>query len=772
MINDKIRIRIIINGAVQGVGFRPFIYRLANEMNLTGYVNNSSTGVFIEAEGTKEQLEIFLKRIESEKPVLSFISCLESSYLDTYGFVGFNIHESSSESEISAFIMPDIAVCPDCLNEMFNPNDRRYLYPFINCTNCGPRFSIIEKLPYDRPNTSMKNFKMCPDCEREYNNPSDRRYHAQPIACPVCGPHNELCDTNGNTISTNHEAILKMVEIIQDGKIVALKGLGGYQLLVDANNSKAVNRLRERKHREEKPFALIFPDLSSIKKVCNVSDIEERSLLSPESPIVLLKRRYAISPAARQPVYEVAPYNPYLGIMLPYTPLHHLLTKELNAPIVATSGNLSEEPICIDEQTAFEKLKNIADYYLINNRPIVRHVDDSIVRVINNRQMILRRARGFAPLPVQISNDNKKSIIAVGGHQKNNIALKSGENVFISQHIGDLSTKEAFDTHKKVIEDFELMYKVDEPAFVYDLHPEYISTKFAKSLNSESFGVQHHIAHIASCRAENCISGNALGVAFDGSGFGLDGSIWGGEFFLSTDYSFTHISQFRQFLLPGADKAAIEPRRSALGVFYEMWGEEIFNNERYSFILYNFKQNEIKILRKMLIRNINSYRTSSMGRLFDAVASLLDLRQISSYEAQAAMLVEFCADSNEKGFYNFKIIRNKILIIDWQPIIEEILIDLKNNIEKSKISAKFHNTISQIILKVAKLTGEIKILLSGGCFQNAFLLENTIKLLEENNFYVYWHQRVPPNDGGISFGQIAAANILNKDLRIENSYKL
>jgi hydrogenase maturation protein HypF len=762
MVNDKIRIRIIIHGAVQGVGFRPFVYRLANELNLRGFVNNSSIGVIIEAEGSKEQLELFLKRIESEKPTLSFISSFEHSFLDNIGFESFDILESTEESEISAFILPDIAVCPDCLEEMYNPNDRRYLYPFINCTNCGPRFSIIEKLPYDRPNTSMKNFTMCPDCQREYDNPMDRRYHAQPIACPVCGPHIEFWNSKGNIISINHESLLGAVEFIRDGKIVALKGLGGFQLLVDANNSKAVARLRGRKHREEKPFALIFPSLDSIKKVCFVSDSEERSLLSPESPIVLLKRRNDIA-LTWQPVPEVAPDNPYLGIMLPYTPLHHLLMKELKTPIVATSGNLSEEPICTDEQIVLEKLKNIADFYLVNNRPIVRHVDDSIVRVIHNRQMILRRARGFAPLPIQIEKNSNKSIIAVGGHLKNTIALKSGKNVFISQHIGDLSTKEAFDTHKKVIEDFKLMYNVDNPVFVYDLHPEYISTKYAKSLNSESIGVQHHIAHIASCRAENCITGNALGVAFDGSGFGFDGTIWGGEFFLSNDNSFTHIAQFRQFSLPGGDKAAIEPHRSALGLLFEIWGDAIFEKSKFSLILDKFNFNELSILRKMLCQNINSYRTSSMGRIFDAIASILDIRQISSFEAQAAMMLEFCAKSNETGFYDFNINENKIHIIDWKPMIEEILFDLKNNIEKSKISAKFHNTISQIILKIAKLTGENKILLSGGCFQNAFLLENTIKLLEENNFNVYWHQRIPPNDGGISFGQVAAICCLNQD---------
>ncbi|HDZ59115.1 MAG TPA: carbamoyltransferase HypF, partial [Ignavibacteriales bacterium] len=469
------RIHIAIGGAVQGVGFRPFVYRTATNLGLTGFVLNNSLGVFIEAEGEESLLKIFLKNIEEEKPPLSVITSLEHSFLDPAGYDKFEIKESEMNDEVAAFILPDIAVCDDCLKEMLDPNDRRYLYPFINCTNCGPRFSIIESLPYDRPNTSMKNFEMCDDCRKEYEDPVNRRFHAQPVACPKCGPHLSLWDENGNTLAEKEDALLHTAELIRNGKIVALKGLGGFQLIVDASNDDAVKRLRERKHREEKPFALMFPGLNSIREACEVSETEKRVLHSPASPIVLLKRKDGNDNRATTISKFIAISNPYLGAMLPYTPLHHLLLKELNIPIVATSANLSEEPICIDEPGALERLNGIADYYLVNNRPIVRHVDDSIVRVIKNREMVMRRARGYAPLPVHLSDQQKvlndEKILAVGGHLKNTISLKVNSNVFTSQHIGDLSTEEANKTFKKVIDDFQVLYDLKPSVIISDLHP-------------------------------------------------------------------------------------------------------------------------------------------------------------------------------------------------------------------------------------------------------------------------------------------------------------
>lgn len=780
------RSKIAIRGAVQGVGFRPFIYRLATDLNLKGFVNNSSLGVFIEVEGEKSKLDKFILRIEKEKPPISVITSLEFSFLDPIGFTIFEIQKSESSGEKTALILPDIAVCFDCINEMFDPNDRRFRYPFINCTNCGPRFSIIESIPYDRPNTSMKSFQLCDECRGEYENPSNRRFHAQPIACPKCGPQIELWDKSGKIISRCDDALLKTVEKIQDGKIIALKGLGGFHLMVDARNDSAVMRLREKKHREEKPFALMFSNLEAIKECCEVSAFEERLFGSPEAPIVLLRKNQKpeVSPQgllrsrknlkpqslpstlctlnSAFPLSEfIAPNNPYLGVMLPYTPLHRLLMNELKFPIVATSGNLSEEPMCIDEQEAVERLKGIADFFLVHNRPIVRHVDDSIVRVIEEREMVMRRARGYAPLPIQINGSNvNEDILAVGGHLKNTVALKVANNVFISQHIGDLSTNEAFNTFQKVIDDFQNLYESRVSKIICDLHPEYLSTKFAQKKDVKIEYVQHHYAHIAACRAENQIDGKALGVSWDGTGFGLDQTIWGGEFFLTDNSSYKHIGQFRKFRLPGGEAAIKEPRRSALGLLYEIYGEKLLNDKN-EFLLSNFSRNEFKVLKEMFSKNLNCPQTSSAGRLFDAVASLLGITHRSNYEGQAAMMLEFAADHNVHDYYPIKVIGEEQFMVDWEPLIDSIIKDAAEKIDIKVISSKFHNSLAELIVLIAKKVGEEKVVLSGGCFQNALLVERCLKRLRESNFKVYWHQRVPPNDGGISLGQIAASGSVN-----------
>ena len=754
----KKRLLISIKGAVQGVGFRPFIYRLAKQLYLNGYVINSNSGVTIEAESSEDNLREFITKIETEKPPHAKVISLEYSFLDPSGFSSFEIRQSEDNGEISALILPDITVCEDCLNEMLDPGNRRYLYPFINCTNCGPRFSIIEKIPYDRPNTSMKIFEMCDECRKEYENPEDRRFHAQPIACAKCGPHLELWDYEGKTIICNHEALKETAAQIKEGMIIGLKGLGGFQLIVDARNDSAVSKLREKKHRDEKPFALMFPNLEMVKTVCGVSEVELSILKSPESPIVLLKRKCE---SDKVPIISrlAAPGNPYLGIMLPYTPLHYLLMRELNFPIVATSGNLSEESMCIDENEALSRLKAIADFYLVHNRPIVRHVDDSIIKSVNNRRMILRRARGYAPLPLQINKNQianeDEVVLAVGGHLKNTIAIKKGENIFISQHIGDLSTNESFSTFKKTIKDFEEMYLAEPKVIVTDMHPEYLSTKYAGTRNIKLSEVQHHYAHIAACRLENQIEGEALGVSWDGTGYGLDKTIWGGEFFHSNDSDYKHVAQFRKFMLPGGESAIKEPRRTACGVLYAMYNGNLFDHAPKSF-RDNFLENEILIIRKLLSRKINSPQTSSVGRLFDAVSSLLNICNVSNYEGQAAMALEFAADEHENGEYPFIVSEKEILIINWQPMIENIITEINNNISTSIISARFHNTLAKIILLVANKLKFKKVILSGGCFQNAYLTEKTIRLLEANDFEVYWHQRIPPNDGGISVGQIAA----------------
>ena len=758
------RIHIVIRGVVQGIGFRPFIYRLAHELNLNGYVFNNSKGVFIEAEGDEKTLNIFLSRIEKEKPALSVITSLEYSILDPAGYNDFSIQKSEEDDDVSALILPDIAVCDDCINEMLNPNDRRYLYPFINCTNCGPRFSIIESLPYDRPNTSMKIFEMCDACREEYENPLDRRFHAQPTACYDCGPQLSLWNEKGYTISEKVDAIAQSVELISAGKIIALKGIGGFQLIVDARNDEAIKRLRKRKHREEKPFALMFPDIQSIQNVCHLNEAEERVLRSPESPIVLLEKKSEIENTQFKIAEIVAPSNPYLGVMLPYTPLHHLLMRELNTPIVATSANLSEEPICIDENEALARLRGIADYFLVNNRPIFRHVDDSIVRIVMNREMVMRRARGYAPLPVQIRSKfddlKTKSILAVGGHLKNTVALKKGDSIFVSQHIGDLSTEESNNTFKKVINDFQLLYDAKPNIVISDKHPDYISTKHAKLLESNIEQVQHHYAHIAACKLENQIDGEALGVSWDGTGYGEDGTVWGGEFFLTDDFSYKHVAHLKQYKLPGGEIAIKEPRRSLAGVLFELYGDS-FIDECGCLLKDKFSDKDLSVISNMMNKNINSPLTSSAGRLFDAVSSLLGICQTSTYEGQAAMMLEFAADRNELGDYPFGVIEDDKLIIDWRPLIENMILECKNGFSNSIISAKFHNTLAKIILSVSEKLAVKKVILSGGCFQNGLLLERTIELLQINSYKVYWHQRIPPNDGGISLGQIAAFLIKN-----------
>lgn len=749
------RIHIVIRGAVQGVGFRPFAYQLARRMNLTGFVLNSPLGVIIEAEGDKAALDQLVLNIDREKPQHAVIQSLEFSFLDPADYTEFEIRESQSNGKKTASIMPDLAVCDHCLKELFDPHDRRYLYPFINCTHCGPRFSIVESLPYDRPNTSMKKFQMCNDCLKEYENPADRRFHAQPIACPHCGPHVEVWDQDRNILASHEKAFTFVADAIRSGKIIAFKGLGGYQLICRADDDAVLARLRERKHREEKPFALMFPDMNSVNEICEVSAFEERLLLSTESPILLLLRKeFAYSTVSD----AIAPGNPYLGAMLPYTPAHHILMRELGFPVIATSGNLSEEPMAIDEDSALDKLHGIADYFLIHDRPIVRHVDDSIVRVILGREMVMRRARGYAPLPITVplnSGNHAGSILAVGAHLKNTIAVSVDNHIFTSQHIGDLSTQEAYSTFNKVIGDFRQLYETRSETIVCDKHPEYLSTKFAHTMTEQPFSVQHHEAHIAACRLENQIKGSALGVSWDGTGYGHDGTVWGGEFFITDETGFRHAGQFRSFKLPGGDKAVKEPRRCAIGALFEIYGEQLFSD--HVELLHHFTSEEITLLEQMLSKNINSPVTSSAGRLFDAVASLIGLRQQTNYEGQSAMMLEFSADSAIEGTLDYEIKEGDKLIFNWQPMIEEILIEMRRRVPIGVLAAKFHNTLAEAIVQIAKTLGEQKVILSGGCFQNAFLLERAVRRLESEHFKVYWHQRIPTNDGGIAVGQVAMA---------------
>jgi hydrogenase maturation protein HypF len=751
------RVKLAIRGAVQGVGFRPFVHRLATELHVVGWVNNSPQGVFIEAEGPRFELESFLRRLETEKPPRSSIQSVEFTWLGVAGYRDFEIRKSETGGRKTALVLPDIATCPDCQWEFFDPRNRRHRYPFTNCTNCGPRFSIIESLPYDRANTSMKKFTMCSQCQAEYDTPSDRRFHAQPNACPLCGPHLELWDSAGEKIFSHDEALLAAAQAIRRGRIVAVKGVGGFHLMANACSDAAVLLLRSRKRREAKPFAVMFPTLDDLKTVCEVLPLEEQTLLSPEAPIVLLKKiTGGHSPIAS----AVAPGNPNLGVMLPSNPLHHLLMMELKFPVVATSGNLSDEPICTDEREALKRLHGIADWFLVHDRPVTRPVDDSIMRLVLGREAILRRARGFAPFPVPIQDAglDAPNVLAVGGHLKSSIALAVGGNVFISQHIGDLETEPAHHAFRRVIADFEKLFDTRPEIVAADSHPDYLSTKFARELPVQAHvEVQHHVAHVLSCVAENKIELPLLGMAWDGTGYGADGTIWGGEFFRVTDQEVTRVAHLRSFHLPGSNAAVREPRRAALGLLYEMYGGGIFRRKNL-FPVLSFADAELASLQIMLQRNLNSPLTSSIGRLFDAVASLLNLRQRTEFEGQAAMELEYAlADGATVGFYQLPLVSNlDCLVLDWQPMMEQILADLRQQVSPGEISAKFHNALVEGVVEVAKHIGERRVAVSGGCFQNRYLLERTVNRLRQENFEPHWHQRVPSNDGGIALGQIFA----------------
>jgi hydrogenase maturation protein HypF len=705
------RLRIDVHGAVQGVGFRPFVYRLAEELGLSGWVCNAGDGVSIELEGT--MAECFVERLRSELPPRAGIHNLSVSNLEPAGYRGFEIREGPAAGEKTAVVMPDIAACADCLREVFDPRDRRFQYAFTNCTNCGPRYSIVETIPYDRDNTSMRTFEMCVSCRVEYGDPRDRRFHAQPNACPACGPQLD-------------RPIPGVADAIRRGAIVAVKGLGGFHLVVDARNEAAIRRLRQRKAREEKPLAVMFPSPAAVQEWCELSEMECSLLRSPAAPIVLLRRRVDVTPA-------IAPGNPYLGVMLPYTPLHHLLMRELGFPVVATSGNLSQEPICTDEREALDRLGGIADEFLMHNRRIVRPVEDSVVRVMFGRPLILRRARGYAPLPVTVRRECPRTL-AVGGHLKNAVAVSVGKQIFLGPHVGDLDAAEAVDAFEQSTLSLVALHERAIARVSCDMNPDYASTQYAERCAVPRAPVQHHFAHILSCMADNDLDGPVLGVAWDGAGLGADGTIWGGEFLRVENGRFTRVAHLRTFRLPGGDRAAREPRRAALGVLYELFGDKLPD----------------EALVQMLRRGVNSPRTSSAGRLFDAVASIVGLRDRCSFEGQAAMELEFAAEAAPSDdVYPFEIDN---AVVDWEPMIRSILHD------PSRAASRFHNTLAAAIVTVAQNVGEERVALSGGCFQNRCLTERTLTKLVEAGFKPYWHQRIPPNDGGLAVGQLIAAS--------------
>jgi hydrogenase maturation protein HypF len=751
-------VRVSVRGVVQGVGFRPFVYQLASRHRLRGWVCNTSEDVKIEVEGEAKDIEAFLAGLREEAPPLSYIEDITVTTGHPAYYVKFEIRPSLAEAGKYQLVSPDIATCPDCIVEIFNPADRRYRYPFTNCTNCGPRFTIISDIPYDRPNTTMRNFTMCSACRKEYDDPLNRRFHAQPNACPICGPKLELVDAKGQHSVPCTDVIHESARLIKDGKIVAVKGLGGFLLACDASSQTAVKRLRQRKNRPAKPLAVMVSSLAEARLHCQVSEVEAALLASTGSPIVLVQWRpeSTLSKA-------VAPGLKYLGLMLPYTPLHHLLLRETGLPLVMTSGNISEEPIARDNDEALRRLGNIADFFLVHNRDIYARYDDSVMIVEQETPRFVRRARGYAPYPVRLPYQSRQ-ILGCGAEEKNTFCLTRDNYAFVSQHIGDMENMETLEHYVNTIALYKKLFRIEPQIIACDMHPEYLPTKYAKEQADGKIklvAVQHHHAHIAACLAENGAAGPVIGVSLDGTGYGTDGRIWGGEFMVADYKKFTRAAHLEYLPLPGGAQAIKKPYRTALGYLLSLG---IAPDDKLPLFKY-VADGELEIIRDQVKKSINTPLTSSMGRLFDAVAALIGVRGVIDYEAQAAIDLEMLADDapGETGCYPFSLeAQDGASIIKIHTLFDAIIKYLKNNTPKAVIAARFHNTIARMILEtcrnISTNTGLKQAALSGGVFQNRLLLDKSIPLLESAGFEVYTHRQVPCNDGGVSLGQVVIAN--------------
>ena len=781
------RVQITVEGTVQGVGFRPFVYRLARELGLSGWVTNTRSGVLIEAEGDIGDIESFLGRLKQEAPASAMIEAMNTGIIPVVDEKYFSIAPSAEIGQQALVIPPDLTTCSDCRRELADPEDRRFQHPFITCTQCGPRYSVITAVPYERSNTTMAEFPLCAACHAEYSAESDRRFHAEPIACSTCGPRVSLWNERGQEVATGENALHRVQVMLDEGLIVAVKGLGGFQLWADATSDEAVRRLRDRKRRPEKPFAVLFPSIDAVRDYCVLSSDEEALLCSPQAPIVLTRRRQQTHIAD-----AVAPGNPYLGVMLPTTPLHHLLMASLQRPMVATSGNRSEEPIVTDEREALVRLKGIVDAFLVHDRPIARPVDDSVVLAIdgitdrNDRGetgkpkgdlMILRRARGYVPQAIRWSDGPADGVqgpvLAVGGHLKNTVALLREDRVVLSQHLGDLSTMEADRAFRQAVEDLQQLLQVTPKAIACDLHPDYRSTTFARelaaTLSAPFIPVQHHHAHVASCMAEHKLVGEVLGIAWDGAGYGEGGQVWGGEFLITSYRQFTRLASLKPFRLLGGEAAMKDPSRSAAALLWELMGEAMLQHQLPSWQVSHSQREKFATVLKS---SIASPWTTSMGRLFDAVASLTGLCQETTFEGQAAMAVQFSAEQGmEKSGrggegYPIDLVPSESpatkWILDWRPMMSAMLDDLRKGNHPELVAARFHVGLAEGVVRVAQAAGLPRVVLTGGCFQNRLLLSLVRHRLEAVGFTVYCHGLVPPNDGGLSLGQaVIAVHSLN-----------
>jgi hydrogenase maturation protein HypF len=747
---DNLSRRIIeIKGIVQGVGFRPFVFQIAMRYGLYGWVLNTSSGVQIEVEGKENSLYGFLDDLTMQLPPLAKIDSITVIEAEAAGYQDFKIRQSQVQPEGYVSISPDVGTCADCRRELMDPGDHRYGYPFINCTNCGPRFSIITDIPYDRQNTSMQRFQMCKICAEEYADPQNRRFHAQPNACAQCGP--EITFMGGTPLkAVNGDAIKLTVKALQEGKIVAIKGLGGFHLACDAANENVVSELRRRKHRYGKAMAVMMKNLAQVARYCNLLTVEERLLESPRRPIVVLKQRSGTKIAP-----SVTLGLPTLGVMLPYTPLHFLLLESFDEPLVMTSGNISEEPLVCSNKEALQKLGGIADCFLMHNRDIVNKIDDSVTRIINNREAVIRRARGYAPEPVMLP-EKLPEILGCGPEQKNTFCLTRDYHAFISQHIGDLDNLPTLEYYERMIDFYKHIFRINPRIVAHDLHPAYLSTQHAKSMgNVQLISVQHHHAHIVSCMLENGITDRVIGIACDGTGFGTDGNLWGGEFLLVDYRSFTRLGHFKYVRMPGGEKAIKEPYRMAYGYLYSLFGNDTCSFQKY---LDTIEAEELLLMGQQMDRHLNAPLTSSCARLFDAVSAIINISRIVRYEGEAAVRLEGIIDEHVTGHYDFNL---QELILDPSPILKGVYSDFSNGVSASTIAAKFHNTLimalTEVCRKISSHTGIKKVCLSGGVFQNVYLLSGLIKNLTKAGLNVYWQQKIPANDGGISLGQVMIA---------------
>jgi hydrogenase maturation protein HypF len=808
------RYAVAVRGVVQGVGFRPFAYRLASEEQLAGFIGNDTDGVTIEIEGPSASLESFLTRLRSETPPLARIDSIAVHDIAAIGETGFRIVASEVLGRVSTGIPADAATCSDCLRELLSPADRRYRYPFLNCTNCGPRYTITRRIPYDRPQTSMARFKMCPACQAEYDDPANRRFHAQPNACWDCGPLLMLVDAEGRSISSalkghdfsraenaqnpmgalapegsfftdSPDPVEQTICLLLNGQILAIKGIGGFHLSVDATNEPAVQRLRQRKHRYGRPLAVMVRDLAAARTLCDITEAEEKLLTTPARPIVLVRRRDP-SPIA----LSVAPGIPWLGIFLPYAPFHHLLFADPRIhALVMTSANLSEEPIAIDNDEARARLGAIADAFLMHNREILQRCDDSVTAIVDNAPQLIRRARGFVPLAVPLPLDSPP-LLAVGGHLKNVFALARGRFAYQSQHLGDLENLTGLNFFRESLDHLMRTFEIEPETVVHDMHPGYLSTEWAKQWASERnlrlIAVQHHHAHVAACMAEHALEGPVIGLSLDGTGYGTDGRIWGGEVLISRLEGFERFAHLEYVPMPGGDAAVREPWRMALGHLHHA-GFDIESSEILN--LLGAKQSKARVLRRMIERNVNTPLTSSCGRLFDAVAAVVMQRTTVDYEAQAAIELEGLAvnepygnseaPSNSEASSNFDAPGYELGLIggNWparepakisaSPLWNALIRDLRANVPKPRIAAKFHAAIASAFIRAAvharTATGIQQVALSGGCMHNHRLASLLRTGLEAEGFKVYQHRNVSPGDGGLSYGQAAvAAAILSK----------